>query len=63
MPNAKMIDDKTAIVKWNEDIWFNGNRDFQAVLDFGKRPIKKITLDPFGRFPDSDTKDNVWTSK
>lgn len=63
LPNAKMIDDKTAIVKWNEDVWFNGDRDFQAVLDFGKRPIKKITLDPFGRFPDSDTKDNVWTSK
>jgi aminopeptidase N len=63
MPNAKMIDDKTAIVKWIEDVWFNGNRDFQATLDFGKRPINKITLDPFGRFPDSDTKDNVWTSK
>jgi aminopeptidase N len=63
MPNAKMIDDKTAIVKWNEDVWFNGDRDFQATLDFGKRTIKKITLDPFGRFPDSDTKDNVWTSK
>ena len=63
MPNAIMIDDKTAIVKWNEDVWFNGDRDFQGTLDLGKRPIKKITLDPFGRFPDSDTKDNVWTSK
>ncbi len=60
MPNAKMIDDKTAIVKWNEDVWFNGDRDFQATLDFGKRRINKITLDPFGRFPDSDIKDNVW---
>lgn len=63
LPNAKMIDDKTAIVKWNEDVWFSGDRDFQAVLDFGKRKIKKITLDPFGRFPDADTKDNVWMSK
>ena len=63
MPNAKMTDDKTAIVKWNEDVWFNGDRDFLATLDFGKRKINKITLDPFGRFPDSDTKDNVWTSK
>jgi hypothetical protein len=63
MPNAKMIDDKTAIVRWNEDVWFNGDRDFGATLDFGKRAIKQITLDPFGRFPDSDTKDNVWTSK
>jgi hypothetical protein len=63
MPNAKMIDDNTAIVKWNEDVWLTGDRDFKATLDFGKRPIKKITLDPFGRFPDSEIKDNVWTSK
>jgi hypothetical protein len=63
MPKAKMLDDKTAIVKWDVDVWFNGDRDFQATLDFGKRKISKITLDPFGRFPDSDTKDNVWTSK
>ena len=63
MPNAKMVDEKTAIVRWNEDVWFNGDRDFQAVLDLGKRKVSKITLDPFGRFPDSETKDNVWTSK
>ncbi len=63
IPNAKMIDDKTAIVKWNEDVWFTGDRDFQATLDFGKRTIKKITLDPFGRFPDSNPQDNIWTSK
>ena len=63
MPNAKMIDDKTALVKWDADVWFSGDRDFQAVLDFGKRKISKITLDPFGRFPDSDSKDNVWMGK
>lgn len=63
MPNARMVDDKTAIVKWNEDVWFNGSRDFQAVLDLGKRKISKITLDPYGRFPDSDTKNNVWIGK
>jgi len=63
MPNAIMTDDKTAIVKWDEDVWFNGDRDFQAVLDLGKRKISKITLDPFGRFPDSEPKDNVWASK
>ena len=63
MANAKMIDNKTAVVTWGEDVWFNGDRDFSAVLDFGKRPIKKITLDPYGRFPDSDTKNNVWESK
>ncbi|MGD9588524.1 MAG: M1 family metallopeptidase [Pyrinomonadaceae bacterium] len=63
MPNAKMTDDKTAIVRWNEDVWFNGDRDFQAELDLGKRKISKITLDPFGRFPDSDIGDNVWAAK
>jgi hypothetical protein len=31
-----------------------------ATLDFGGRAVRKITLDPFGRFPDKDTKDNVW---
>lgn len=41
MANAKMIDDKTAIVTWGEDVWFSGDRDFSAALDFGKRPIKK----------------------
>ncbi|MEQ1646752.1 MAG: M1 family aminopeptidase, partial [Pyrinomonadaceae bacterium] len=63
MPNAKLADDKTAIVKWNEDVWFNGDRDFKAVLDLGQRKISKITLDPHGRFPDSDTTNNVWISK
>lgn len=63
MANAKMIDGKTAVVTWGEDVWFSGDRDFSAVLDFGKRPIKKITLDPNGRFPDTDPKDNVWESK
>lgn len=63
MANARMIDNKTAIVKWGEDVWFGGDRNFSAVLDFGKRSIKKITLDPYGRFPDSDAKDNVWESK
>jgi hypothetical protein len=41
MPNAKMIDDKTAIVKWNEDVWFNGDRDFQATLDFGNAQLRR----------------------
>jgi hypothetical protein len=41
-------------------VWFNGSRTFKADLDFGGRKIAKITLDPFGRFPDRDTNDNVW---
>jgi hypothetical protein len=60
MPNAKMLDKNTALVTWPADVWFTGSRTFQAELNFGARKIKKITLDPFGRFPDSDVTDNVW---
>ena len=60
MANAKMLDDKTAIVTWPVDVWFIGSRTFQAPLDFGGRAIAKITLDPGCRFPDRDPSDNVW---
>jgi hypothetical protein len=58
--NAKMIDATTAEVTWPASVWFNGDRTFSAVMDFGERKIKKITLDPHGRFPDANTADNVW---
>jgi hypothetical protein len=57
--NAKMLDANTAIVTYPVDVWFNGSRTFVASLDFG-RPITKITLDPFGRFPDKVPTDNAW---
>ena len=60
MDNAKMIDAHTAIVTWPVSVWFGGSRTFDAPLTFGERKIKKITLDPHGRFPDKDVKDNVW---
>jgi hypothetical protein len=60
MANARMIDDRTAIVTWPVDVWFAGRRTYQAVLDFGGRAIERITFDPFGRFPDRDPADNVW---
>jgi hypothetical protein len=59
MSNAK-VDGNTAIVTWPVSVWFDGKRDFDAVLTFGDRKIKKITLDPNGRFPDTEVKDNVW---
>lgn len=59
MPNARMTDSVTAIVTWPVDVWFTGSRTFRATLDFG-RPIQSITLDPFRRFPDRDSRDNVW---
>ena len=51
MANAKMVNDTTAIVTWPVDVWFNGSRTFQAVLDFGGRQITTITLDPAAAFP------------
>jgi hypothetical protein len=59
MANARMLDANTAIVTYPVDVWFGGSKTFVTSLDFG-RPIAKITLDPFGRFPDRMTSDNVW---
>jgi hypothetical protein len=63
MANAKMVDETTAIVTYPVDVWFIGNRTFQATLDFGGRAVESITLDPDGRFPDKDPSDNVWPRK
>jgi hypothetical protein len=60
MRNAVMVDATTAIVTWPVDVWFNGARTFEAVLDFGGRAIESVTFDPFGRFPDRDPSDNTW---
>lgn len=60
MDNAQMQDDGSAIVSWPVDVWFSGQRIFHAQLSFGSRKIVKITLDPFGRFPDNNTRDNDW---
>jgi hypothetical protein len=60
MPNARMVDATTAVVTWPADVWFAGSRTFDAVLDFGPRPIERIVLDPGCRFPDRDASDNAW---
>ena len=60
MENAKMLDDMTALVTYPVDVWFDGNKTFKAELDFDGAEISKVTLDPYGRFPDGDTTDNVW---
>src|SRR5688500_118740 len=60
MPNARAEGANAAIVTWPVGVWFGGSKSFAATLDFGGRAIRKITLDPFGRFPDKDTTDNVW---
>jgi len=60
MKNAKMIDKNTAIVTWPVEVWFNGSRTFTAELNFGSSKIKKISFDPYARFPDVNPDDNVW---
>ncbi len=60
MSNSRTIDANTAVVTYPVDVWFNGSRTFSANLEFGGRTIEKITLDPDGRFPDRDARDNVW---
>jgi hypothetical protein len=62
MPNARMVDASSALVTWPVDVWFSGNRVFEAPLDFGGRAISRITLDPDCRFPDRDPSDNVWSN-
>ena len=59
MANSK-VEGNSALVTWPVDVWFNGSRTFQAVLDFGGRAITSIQLDPSCRFPDRDPSDNVW---
>jgi len=60
MTNSRMENATTAIVTFPVDVWFNGSKTFVANLNFGGRAITKITLDPFGRFPDRDITDNIW---
>lgn len=60
MPNATADGADAAVVTWPVNVWFDGSRTFTATLDFGGRSIRRITLDPNGRFPDRDPADNVW---
>jgi hypothetical protein len=60
MPNARMIDSVTAEITYPVDVWFGGNRTFDAVLSFGSRHIDRVTFDPHARFPDHDPSDNSW---
>jgi hypothetical protein len=60
MSNSRIVDTNTAIVTYPVDVWYSGQRTFNAILDFGGRAISKITLDPAARFPDRDARDNVW---
>ena len=58
--STKWLDSNTAVVTYPVDVWFGGSRTFVAPLSFGGRAISRITLDPYGRFPDKNAADNVW---
>jgi hypothetical protein len=60
MRNAVMLDSATALVTFPVDVWFDGRRSFDAVLEFGPRRIERVTFDPGCRFPDRDPSDNTW---
>jgi hypothetical protein len=60
VPNETFVDANTAIVTFPVSVWFSGSRTFNAAMNFGGRPISRITLDPGGRFPDHDPSDNLW---
>jgi hypothetical protein len=58
--STRWLDANTAIVTYPVDVWFGGSRTFVAPLSFPGRNISRITLDPYGRFPDRNAADNVW---
>ena len=45
----------TAILTWPVDVWFNGNRTFEATLDFGGRADQHDHARPELPLPGSDT--------
>jgi hypothetical protein len=55
-----VVSGDSAIVTWPVEVWFDGARSRTVTLDFGSRPIARITLDPAVRFPDRDRSDNSW---
>jgi aminopeptidase N len=58
--STKWLDANTAVVTYPVDVWFGGSRTFVAPLEFQGRTISRITIDPYGRFPDHNAGDNVW---
>lgn len=63
MANSVTQEDGSVIVTWPASVWFDGQRTFAAKLLFASSDIKKVTLDPGGRFPDANKGDNVWPSR
>ena len=55
-----VIEGNVATITEPADVWFAGSRVYVVELDFGKRKIEKLVLDPQRRFPDRNPSDNSW---
>ncbi|MCA8971362.1 MAG: M1 family metallopeptidase [Planctomycetes bacterium] len=58
--NAKRLDEKTIVVTWPVDVWFDGRRTFEARFDHGSAELTRVVFDPQRRFPDRNPSDNFW---
>lgn len=61
--DAALMTDGTQRVTYGAHVWFDGSNTFDVVLPCSIDRIERLTLDPRGRFPDSDKSDNVWPRK
>ena len=58
-----VIEGNVATITEPVDVWFSGSRVYVVELDFGKRKIEKLVLDPQRRFPDRNPSDNSWPDR
>jgi hypothetical protein len=58
---VQTIDDRTVRVTYPVDVWFSGSRTLRVELNLGGRSLEGVMLDPDGRLPDKNPKDNTWT--
>ena len=63
IPDAALLTDGTQRLTYGAQVWFGGSNTFDVVLPCSIDRIERLTLDPRGRFPDSDKSDNVWPRK
>ncbi|MFT5143036.1 MAG: hypothetical protein ACI80V_000896 [Rhodothermales bacterium] len=60
LAGAQMLDANTGLIVIPVDVWFGGNKNYQATIDLGGRTLERVVPDPGCRFPDSQPADNVW---
>ena len=58
---ATFSDGSSRRYSWPVDVWFSGERTFDAEISFdASLGLSTITLDPDARFPDGNPTDNTW---